>query len=470
VTTSRILVPITYGLSVRYLHPTGVLDGLRTFSDPVVGLGWPDAELAGLLRGEGFEVIELPAASLQHDYRMYRRRLDVLHQRRLATPTRAVLRGLFHEREQLFVRAVGNARRAVDTVLVRRPGGAAAVEAGEPDAVERWTNLRDFRAVLADRSIDAVMSVTPYHDQDGLLLWAAQHAGLPTLTSVISFDNPTTRARLISRSDRILVWNRFNADEILRAYPELAPGRVGVIGAPQFDLHHRPDLVVDECTWREELSLPPDRPIVLYGAGPTSLVRDEHRIVEALDRAIGAGRIRGGPHVLVRRHPADDPAPWREWGRGLRHATVVDPWAAGSDPHRSWPSRADLVVQMSSLAHSAVHVNVCSSMTLDGAVFDRPQVGPTFVPGDPAASHLVASFYRQEHWQPIARSGGLTTAGDETELVEAVNDALDHPDRLRAERRRLVEDTLTYVDGRSSGRLVDEVRHLVGATSSSPTR
>jgi hypothetical protein len=456
-------------LSVRYLHPTGVLERLRTFCDPVVGLGWPDAELAELLAADGIEVVELPAAALQHDYRMYRRRLDLLHQRRLATPTRAVLRGLFHEREPLFVRAVGDVRRVIDTVRVRRPGGAAAVEAGEADAIERWTNVREFGAVLAGRSIDAVVSVTPYHDQDGLVLWAAEQAGIPTLTSVISFDNPTTRARLIARSGRILVWNRFNADEILRAYPDLDPTRVGVIGAPQFDLHHRPDLLVDERTWRDQLSLPHDRPVVLYGAGPTSLVRHEHRIVEALDRAIDDGRIAGEPHLLVRRHPADDPTAWSGHAARLRHATVVDPWAAGSDPHRSWPTRDDLVVQMSSLAHSAVHVNVCSSMTLDGSVFDRPQVGPTFVPGDPAASAVVASFYRQEHWQPIARSGGLATAGDDAELAAAVDDALARPERRREGRRRLVADTLTYVDGCSSERLADEVRTLVGAVPGGST-
>jgi hypothetical protein len=461
----RVLIPVTYGLSVRYLHPTGVLEGLAAFCEPVVGLGWRDDDLERELRRDGCDVVALPAARLDHEYRMYRRRLDLVHRKRLASPTTEVLHALFRHREGPTVRAIGGARHLLDAARVGLPGGTAAVEAGERGAIERWTNVADFARVLSDRSISAVLSVTPYHDQDGLVLWAAQQAGRPTLTSVISFDNPTTRSRMIARSDRILVWNRYNADEILRAYPDVEAGRLGIIGAPQFDLHRRQDLLVDEGAWRTSLGLPAGRPIILYGAGPSSLVPAEFRLVTAIDRAIDDGRVPGEPYLLVRRHPADDPEPWRDRRDQLRHGTIVDPWAPGSDPNRSWPTRDDLVAQVSSLAHSAVHVNVCSSMTLDGAMFDRPQIGPAFIPGDPEASAVVASFYRQEHWQPLARAGGVADVRDEAALVAAIVDGLTAPERLRGPRRRLLEETLTYLDGRSSERLVAEVGELLAPPS-----
>ena len=116
---------------------------------------------------------------------------------------------------------------------------------------------------------------------------------------------------------------------------------------------------------------------------------------------------------------------------------------------------------MSSLAHAAVHVNVCSSMTVDGAMFDRPQVGPMFVPGaDARQARLVRDFYRQEHWQPIARSGGLAMAADERSLVSAIAEGLSDPLTRQAGRRRLVEDVLTFDDGRSASRVVAEVARL----------
>lgn len=465
----RLLIPVTYGFSVRYLLPTGLLTALTDVCTPVVGMGWDDPDLVEEVRDQGIEVIRLPDARLDHQYRMFRRRVAMVHHHRLDSPTTRIQRGqLRRKAPNARLAAIAAARRLRDRIAVFRPGGMAAVERVEPDEVRRGTNVAEFRDIVASSDIDALLTLTPYHDQDGLLLWAARELGVPSITSVISFDNPTTRERLLVRSERVLVWNRFNAGELLRSYPDLTPERVGVIGAPQFDLHHRPEFLMDDSEWRGALGLPADRPVILYGAGPAPLIPHEQRIVRLLDDAIDDGRIAGGPVLLVRRHPTDDPGPWQELGRTLRHGVIADPWAAGSTPFRGWPTEDDIALQMSSLAHSAVHVNVCSSMTLDGAVFDRPQVGPSFIPdGTPAEVRMVRDYYRQEHWQPIARSGGLVTADDGPALVAAVNDGLQHPDRLSADRRRMVEDVLTYLDGKSSARLVDEVgtvldRHAVG--------
>jgi hypothetical protein len=172
---------------------------------------------------------------------------------------------------------------------------------------------------------------------------------------------------------------------------------------------------------------------------------------------ITEGKIPGDPYLLVRRHPADPPG---GVGRAvaLRHGRVVDPWTAGSNPSRTWPTEAELVGQMSSLAQSAIHVTICSSIALDGAMFDRPQVALTFIPGAPRkVARSVAMLFRQELWQPIRRSGGVTSADDESSLIAAIADGLTHPERGREQRERLVEDVLTYTDLHSSARLAAEV-------------
>ena len=463
----RVLLPVTYGFSVRYLLPTGILDALGRFCSPVVGLGWDDDELSALLRERGIEVQRLPDVHLTHGYRMFRRRIAVLHERRLGSPTSRIQRA---QRLSTFPFprswAIAVARRWLDALAVSVPGGAAKVEAAERSQIERGTNLSELQAFLERSQVDAVVSVTPYHDQDALLLLAAARRGTPTLTSVISFDNPTTRERLVARSDRTLVWNRFNAAELTRAYADLDPASVEVVGAPQFDLHRRPDLIVDEATWRDRLGLPTGRPVILYGAGPSTLVPGEAGLVELIDRAIDEARVPGSPFLLVRRHPTDPAEPWSALGRRLRHGVVADPWAEGANPSRGWPTDDDLVMSNASLAHSAVHVNVCSSMTVDGSVFDRPQIGPSFVPGATwRQRRTLRSFYRQEHWQPIARSGGLTVVDDEAALVTAIAEALARPESGREGRTRLVKEVLTFDDGRSSERLVAAVERFLAAQS-----
>lgn len=458
----RVLVGITYGFSVRYFVSTGLLERLANDFEPVVGIGWDDPELVALLASMGIESHRLPDARLDHEFRMYRRRLDMIHERRLASPSTRLER---KQRKALTVdrreRLIMEARRGLDTLRLAVPGAATRVEASERQRADAGTNIADFEALLDSIGVEGVVSATPYHEQDTLLLLAARSVGLRTAVAVISFDNPTTRRRIPAVGDRLLVWNDKNRAELLRSYRWLEPSRVGVVGAPQFDLHHRTDLVMDESDWRSLLGIPEGRRVILYGGGPAYLVPGETALVELLDEAIESNAVEGDPFLLARRHPADDPAPWDRLARRLRNGVVSEPWTPGGTPDRGWPDDDDLRLLMSSLAHSAVHVNVCSSMTLDGAVFDRPQIGPRFVPGtDDAAQRRVRDLYEREHWWPITRSGGLVTADDPTELIAALNESLADPSRLAVQRRRMVEDLLTWDDGRACERLADEVSRV----------
>ncbi len=455
----RLLLPLSYGFSVRYALPTGLIRRLSSACVPLVGLGWQDDELEALLSAAGAEVMVLPPAILSHEYRMFRRRIALLRDRRLKSPTtrirRARQRAAIGSRSE---RLLGDARYWRDAAVLAMPGAARATERAEAAQIESGTNVAAFEDFLRERHIDAVLSLTPYHDQDALLLWAARGLGIPTAISVISFDNPTTRERLVVRGDQICVWNRFNADELLRAYPDLEPERITVTGAPQFDLHHRADLRLPRDEWCARLGLPGDRPIILYGAGPAQLVPGEASLVRQIDEAISDRRLPGEPFLLVRSHPTDPPESWRRLDDALRHGVVAHPWTTGPDGYRSWPTDDDLALQMSSLAHSDVHVNVCSSMTLDGAMFDRPQVGPRFVPGaSRSEQRRVRGLYEQEHWAPIARSGGLATADDPDQLIARIAEGLTHSSARRGPRRRMLDDVLTFPDGGSTQRLVDQL-------------
>lgn len=458
----RIVVAISYGLSVRYLVPTGILEALQRSADVIVALSWDDDALADELRGIVTDVERLPEAQLSHELRMYRQRLGVLHAYRLKSPTTKLRRYRWNGRRSLRRRVLHQVRLRRDQLATRIPGRASSIEHMETDQFRAGSNQDEFARFLDRVQADAVVSVMPYHDPDSLLLRAARASDLATVAAVISFDNPTIRGRLPVACDRTLVWNHQNSDQLLRSHPDLPPSSVRVIGAPQFDLHRQQRLVIDEDDWRNRLGIPPGRPVILYGAGPHALVPNEAELVRLIDRSIDAGALPGNPFLLVRRHPVDPAEVWMSVATEIRQGAVVDPWAPGSDPMRSWPTTADLELQMSSLAHAVVHVNVCSSMTVDGAMFDRPQIGPRFVPGSTRRQQRVLrDFYRQEHWEPISRSNGLATVDTPEQLVAALRTALVEPARDRAARQALCQSVLTTPDGQASRRFVREVMAVV---------
>jgi hypothetical protein len=465
----RLLVPVTYGFSVRYVDSTGLIDQLRELCTPVLALSWDDRELRDHLERRGAEVRRLPSPRLTHDYRMYRRRLELVHQRRLRSPTAPILQ---HRSLQAYpfprARTIARLRRGLDVAALAIPGAVGRLESREEGAITEGTNVGEFAAFLEEADVEAVLSVTPYHDEDALLLVAARRRGLPTLASIISFDNPTTRGRLVVPGDRVLVWNGYNADELVRSYPALRPHQIGLIGAPQFDIHLDERLVLTADEWRRRLGIPERRPVVLYGAGPSSLVPRERELVVAIDRALGDRAIDDRPFLLVRRHPADEAELWQELNDRLRDGMVVHPWEAGPRASLGWPRRSDLEMLVSTLAHSAVHISVCSSMSIDGALADRPQISPRFAPGATRSERrTIEEFYRQEHWRPLGTSGGVAVVDDMGQLIRELETGLKDPSARASGRRELLRRVLTWPDGRATSRLVEEVDRFLQLTSRS---
>jgi hypothetical protein len=344
------------------------------------------------------------------------------------------------------------------------PGIATRVLANERELLERDTNMPEWRTELDGLRLDAVVSVTPYHPAEELLLRAAAERSMPLCAPIISFDNPTTRNWLPARFDRYLVWNRYNADQILRSYPELDPDSVRVVGAPQFDFYWDDSYLWPEDEWRSRLGLPGDRPVILFGGGPSRILPHEPNIVEQLDDALESGEIPGAPVLLFRRHPMDPPDRWDDLRRRARHIVFDDPWPVNGEVGHSSARRVDVEKLVSTLAHGHVHVNTASTMTVDGAVFDRPQIGPAYDdrPGRPY-DRLMRELYDQEHWLPIARSDGIDVARDRDALVRAVVDGFESPKRKSEQRRTLVSEIISFTDGRATERVVDEVCHFLGA-------
>src|SRR4030095_2230990 len=130
--------------------------------------------------------------------------------------------------------------------------------------------------------------------------------------------------------------------------------------------------------WRKRLSLPPQRPVILFGGGHYTIVPHEPHWLTQLDQAIGSGEIPGRPLILFRRHPVDPFERWREVLGNARNIFYDDPWPIGKNVGRTNIEQEDIDKLTSSLFPSSVHINASSSLTIDGAIFDRPQIGPAY--------------------------------------------------------------------------------------------
>jgi CDP-glycerol glycerophosphotransferase (TagB/SpsB family) len=448
--------------SVRYILRTGLLDRLREVAEPVILLGWRDDELEGELKKAGVEVHTLIERRMGKRYDRIRSWINVLHKKRLATSSETVWERRADLERSAYGRLRRRARKKVFHTAFSIPGSSEWLHRRERELWQTDTNVKEVRAQIDQLRPDAAFSLTPFLPNEEMALRVCEERGMPLCTSILSFDNITTRGWWAVRFDRYMVWNHYNAAELRRSYPEISASDIEIVGAPQFDFYWNPAFCWTEAEWRRQLSLPPDRPVILFAGGYFFCAPHEPRFLQQIDEAIDRGEIPENPVILFRNHPIDPIERWLPILKQAKHIVYDDPFPKGRiRGHSNMPAR-DIQKLASCLLHSRVHVNIASTMAVDGAIFDRPQIAPAY---DDTQSRKYEQtsrdLYSQEHYLPITRSGGLEIVHSKDELVQAVRSALEDPSRLAEERKRLVREICTFDDGRATDRVARAVRSFL---------
>lgn len=467
----RLLIPISLQFSIRYLLRSGLIDRLRPLCDPVFLLAWKDTALERELEDLG-EVHPLVKSQWGGSYERARAPLNAAFHQRMASPSTPIRDRRANLERGPWEILRRSARRSAHRLLAAAPGLRPLLERREEELLWTDTNAREVQRQLRRLRPDALFCLTPFIPDEELTARVCAMQGMPTCTSILSFDNLTTRSWIPVLFDSYLLWNRHNAAQLLRGYPEAATRDVTLVGTPQFDFYWDPRYLWSEDEWRRALGLPPDRPVLLFGGGYFSCAPHEPQFLRHLDEAITQHELPGDPLILFRRHPVDPIGRWEPILRTARNVIHDDPWEFRSQilGHTN-VGHQDIAKLASTLQHTIAHINVASTMTLDGAILDRPQIGPAYDESPGGKYHRSAyECYQQEHFLPILHSGGLAVARGRRELVAAVRAAILDPAAQRSARRAMVREICTFDDGKCTRRVAEAAAAFLARHAAAPVR
>jgi CDP-glycerol glycerophosphotransferase (TagB/SpsB family) len=457
----RLLIPITVQFSVRYLLRTGLLTKMCDYVNPILILGWQDAGLENELRELGIEFHLLPPKKIGSKYERILKQLTGWHLRRINTPTTAIdkRRTQLLTPPHLSLRI--KLRDGLFQLLTSFPPYVQFLLKRQRKLLSQETNLAEYVALVKSVYPDLAFCLTPYFVEEELLLRAVESNHIPISTAILSFDNLTTRGFLPISFSEYYLWNQHNLAELRRIYPESVKKTIEVVGAPQFDFYYDPSYIWSERDWRNELHLPAKRPVILFGSASKAIAPQEEQWLMHLDIAIEEGHIFHKPLILFRRHPNEEMGRWELLKGTLKHTVFDEPWPAGKQKTgKTNVTHRDIEKLASTLFHSRVHINASSTMTVDGAIFDRPQIGPAY--DEEGTLHRIADeIYLREHYLPITRSGGLQIVHSRQELIWEVNQAFQAPERFSEGRKALVQEICSFADGKSTERVNRALRAFV---------
>ncbi len=456
----RLLITISFSFSIRYIVRTGLLEKLRSFCTPVIAIAWEETVLVKELSHNGYEVHVIPISKREPLYNDARKKINIWFKYfQLKSPSTKIQEKYVDGFANWKTKALRNLRIFYNICKLYIPGSIQRLFKKEKELLVTATNYNALSNFIDQLNIDAVFTLTPFHIQEDLLLRACQAKNKKMIAGILSFDNLTKRGWIPVIYDAYLLWNKYNERELYRIYPTSKQRSVYITGAPQFDFYFKTDNLLPEQIWRKKVGIQPEdkRKIILYAGGPKSLFPIEPLILRDIIDALNDGLISNAV-VLFRCHPMDDIERWKTV-IGPSHHIVYDKSWTGKDKAGFVNITDDDIKKLcSTLAYTDVHINLCSTMTVDGSAYSKPQIGPAYIPNDTNASAALRMMYYQEHFLPIIATGGLLLANSKKELIEHIISCLANPQTSSDKSNVILEEIITYKDGNNMERVVQALK------------
>ncbi|CAG1005971.1 hypothetical protein ANAEL_03377 [Anaerolineales bacterium] len=323
---------------------------------------------------------------------------------------------------------------------------------------------------------DLVIASTPGWRMDRYLLRESARRRIPNMTVIVGWDNSSSYNVPGADVQWATCWSQLQKEELVKG-SDWNPEHVHVGGIPSYDGYFRKQWLMPREEYFKLHGLDPNRKLISYASSFVHFAPNFPNI-EALAKLVSSDSLAGPSQLLIRLHPShfqDKPKIFAEERQRVfdlekkyPHVHVVQPVALGGS--LGYYGGEDMDEKSSMMAYSDVVVTVYSTMLVETAVHDTPMIAATIdVPGGwNKKGKFSLSLKEIGDWPTHkrfreAKAGRVTS--NEAELRDALNMYLKDRTIDSAERRKFVEDEITFTDATSGKRTAEFILKVLEKTN-----
>jgi hypothetical protein len=304
-----------------------------------------------------------------------------------------------------------------------------------------------------------IVSTGPFQYEQPAIFSAAKKLGIPTLAYIPSWDNITTKNRLVYKYDGYIVWSEQTKKELHEFYPATRSMPVYIVGAPQFDIFLQEKFYQSREEFCKQQKLDPNLPIIVYALGSPNFLQEHHGAIE-LAKQVVKGEL-GKVQMVVRPHPIHDNAEMEDVFKRFEPMVQLQKTPnAGITLNERSQDKNQIIEWINTFRHADVVINLSSTVTVDAAIFDKPIVNLDFDPQPSRADQeLIKDInHKWNHFKPIAESDGVWLVNDFDEMKHAVRTYLKNPNLHHAKRKWITNYVCGYLDGKCGDRMARAIK------------
>ena len=340
--------------------------------------------------------------------------------------------------------------------------------------VIRWLDLRfvainpEVAVLLEKYKPDLVVAPDIVFPLDRIFLRAAKRKGYYCVGLTRSWDNLTSKGVIQILPDKLIL----HTERMKKQAVELVgmPGEdIYVSGPPDYDKYFKP-LSITKQEFCRELGIDPKRRLILFAPFYDEFTGSAVVMMRGLAEAIRQRKLPDDVQFLVRYRPATPEIPANVLEPDV-HFTITKPCSLyfkvknrTQAPTKDWefsPQDVDLLVH--SIQLSDMIINTFSTITIDSSAADKPAIGIRF-DADPTCkpqNSVLQIPDAHDHYRELEDAGGVRLVYTMDELVQAINDYLNHPEADRNGRARIRHEQIGFIDGFNGKRAADFIRQTL---------
>ncbi len=313
---------------------------------------------------------------------------------------------------------------------------------------------------------DLILSTAPFQSSQPAIVSVAKKLKIPVLALIPSWDNLSTKNRMVFKYDGYLVWSEQMKAQLHEYYEHSRQVPVYVTGATQFDVFFQPQFRQSRKEFCASQNLDPKLPVIVYALGSPNFLKEHHGAVFLAEKVM-SGEL-GEVQMLIRPHPLFDKGELGNlFDRFAPRVRLQQTHSSETDSDLRSQDKNQITEWINTFRHADVVVNLSSTVTVDAAIFDRPVVNLDFDPQPESPDQVLIKEINHlwTHFKPVAESGGVWLVNNFDELVEAVKGYLKNPSLHREKRRWIAHHVCGHLDGKCGARMAEAIADFISLSS-----
>jgi len=305
------------------------------------------------------------------------------------------------------------------------------------------TTSRKYIDLLKKNDLDLLFFTHQRPPYLAILDAAAKDLGIKTCSFIFSWDNLPSKGRMAAPFDSFLVWSDLMREELHCFYPNTKNKPVHIVGTPQFEPYVMEEYKSSKNDFKRKFSVNPHLKTICYSCGDASTSQNDVLYIETIMQSMLEGRIPEF-NFIVRTSPAEDGSRFENTKK--KYPSIIwnfPHWEITREDHpEPWsqriPFKDDLRDLRSLLEYCDLNINMCSTMSLDFMIFDKPVINPVFGNEDNGL-YNDQKYLKYAHYERVVKSGAVAIAKNAEELINAINFSLENPEARLQEQRELLK-------------------------------